>query len=64
MDKENTVNFYKYKGHIGAVEVLYTDRFSTLKDKIGDFAIEDDTQPQANWQVIKGTSFKDAVWNI
>lgn len=50
MNMQN-INFYKFKKKIGVVELFINNSFKTIKDKLGDFIIEDNSIARDNWQV-------------
>ena len=45
-------NFFKFKKNMGVVEIFINDDFKALKDKLGDFTIEDKSLSRDNWQVL------------
>jgi len=51
MSEMPKINFFKFKKKMGVVEMLINENFKVIKDKLGDFAIEDKTLPRDNWQV-------------
>jgi len=46
------INFYKFNENVGVVECFIEDEFISIKNKLGDFSIEDKTLPKKSWQAI------------
>ncbi|MCL2818060.1 MAG: hypothetical protein FWD39_06730 [Clostridiales bacterium] len=49
---EQKIGFYEFKKNIGVVEFFCQSEFKTIKDKLDNFAIEDRTMPEENWQTL------------
>ena len=60
MNELQKINFFKFKKKMGVVEIFIDGKFESVKDKLGDFTIEDKSLSRDNWQVLYMEQYFDA----